>query len=352
MAPGKYEAVANAGVANSNCVKFAASFVLIALLAGCSAARTGTLPSEPAFSAGGNAGPERRGKITLYEDTFGDATPQGIATGPDGALWFVDTGNDVIGRITAGGSFTNEYVAGAELSGGITAGPDGALWFTIEQSNGGIGRITTAGAITLFNDSGGSYPQGITTGPDGALWFAESNGAVGRITTSGVVTHIKIAPADAGLDGIVTGPDGRLWVTQFVVGGSRLSDKVIRLATNGQKRTYTVGSGPGSICVGPDGALWFAEEGAGALGRLTTAGSYSEIKTKYGPVAVATGPDGALWFTAANAKIGRLTKTGKATFYSVPASNPGLGQITPGPDGAMWFTSAVTPSAIGRVTTH
>ncbi len=332
-------------------MKFAASLVFIALLAGCAGVRTGALPSSSNLSAARN-NPDKRGKVSLYDDTFGDATPQGIATGPDGALWFADGGNDVVGRITTGGSFTNEFAPGAELSGGITAGPDGALWFTIQQSGGGIGRITAAGAVTLYADAGGSYTQGITTGPDGALWFAESNGTVGRITTSGRVKHFTVAPANAELDGIVTGSDGNLWVTQFVVGGSRLSNQVIRLATNGKHRAYTVGSGPASICAGPDGALWFTEVGADAIGRLTTSGSYREYTTKYGSSGIAAGPDGALWFTTGTARIGRMTTTGKASFYSVPASSPDLGAITAGPDGAMWFTSALGPPAIGRVTTH
>ncbi len=54
---------------------------------------------------------------------------------------------------------------------GITLGPDGALWFT-ETLNNKIGRITTAGVITEYTiPVASSSPQGITSGPDGSLWF-------------------------------------------------------------------------------------------------------------------------------------------------------------------------------------
>jgi virginiamycin B lyase len=46
---------------------------------------------------------------------------------------------------------------------GIAAGPDGALWFT---ENAKIGRITTAGAITEYPI--GSAARVIVAGPDGA----------------------------------------------------------------------------------------------------------------------------------------------------------------------------------------
>ena len=52
----------------------------------------------------------------------------------------------------------------------IAVGPDGALWFTNEGTKS-IGRITTAGVLSNFTDPSISYPRGITTGPDGNLWF-------------------------------------------------------------------------------------------------------------------------------------------------------------------------------------
>jgi virginiamycin B lyase len=238
----------------------------LADLTACSSSSVGSVPSPGMAQPFAATQPAKRGKIKIYDDTFGDATPQAIAAGPDGSLWFTDSGNDAIGRITTQGNFTLQKSPGDEVSDGITAGPDGAMWFTTYNN---IGRIATDGTVTLFPDSGGSLPHGITTGPDGALWFAESNGSVGRITTVGDVEHFPVAPSNAMLQGIVTGPDGKLWVTQYVIGGSRFSNKVIRVTTTGKSKSFTVGLGPDNICVGPDGALWFTEAASAALGRLT-----------------------------------------------------------------------------------
>lgn len=324
-----------------------------ALLAACDGHQNGGALPRAASPAGFSHSPasDVRGTVTTYEDTFGDPTPAGITGGPDGALWFTDPGNDVIGRITTDGTYTLQMSPGVELSTGITTGPDGNLWFTVGQQDAFIGRITTAGKVKLFKDPGGSFPQGITTGPDGALWFAESNGTVGRMTTKGSVKHFSVAPSNALLEGIVTGPDGRLWVTQFVVGGSRLSNQVIRVTTTGKSTSFTVGSGPESICLGPDRALWFTESAARAIGRLTTSGAYTEFRLgprSTNPSGIGAGPDGALWITD-QAGITRMTTAGKVKRYIVIPGEPL--SITAGPDRAMWFTVPRDP-AIGRITTR
>jgi streptogramin lyase len=325
------------------------------LLAGC-ASQSGAIPQAGGYARTRMVTPERRGVVTLFDDTFGDAVPAAIAKGPDGDLWFTDTGNATIGRITVRGKYTLQKSILTPVSSGITIGPDKNVWFTLQLQYGGIGRITTSGKFKLFADPGGAYTQGITTGPDGALWFTESNGTIGRRGPGGKIAHFTVAPANAQLEGIVTGPDGNLWVTQYTQ-GTRFSNQVIRMTTRGTFTSYTVGYGPAFICVGPDGALWFTENSASAIGRLTTAGKYREFpigNKYYEPFGIAAGPDSALWFTdfSGSGSIGRMTTAGKMTFYKALGSFPELQQITAGRDGNMWFTSDLGPSAIGRVTTH
>ena len=62
-------------------------------------------------------------------------------------------------------------------------GPDGALWFT-NSGNDSIGRITTDGSTkSAFFDPSINQPHGIVSGPDGALWFTNGgNDSIGRIT--------------------------------------------------------------------------------------------------------------------------------------------------------------------------
>ena len=58
----------------------------------------------------------------------------------------------------------------------IAAGPDGSLWFTESGNPGRIGRITTSGVITEFASglTADGMPDAITAGPNGNLWFTEA----------------------------------------------------------------------------------------------------------------------------------------------------------------------------------
>jgi virginiamycin B lyase len=332
-----------------------AALAVLATGSGCAqtwlpdaAARTG----DYAVSAGlpPARAPSKRGQITLYPLTFGDPVPMGITAGPDGAMWFSDQGNSEVGRITMQGAIT-EYPLALAGPNGIASGPDGALWFA--ATAGFIGRVTTGGKFTTYGDEKNRYPQQITTGPDGALWFTEY-GRIGRITTAGSITHVRIANRFTQFGGITTGPDGALWFTETVRGGSHFSNKIHRFA-QGARSEYVVGSGPEMIVAGPDHALWFTELAAQKIGRLTTAGKFTEfpLPENVAPLGIAVGPDGALWFTATsrNGYIGRMTLAGKVTLYPISGSAPQPQQIAAGPDGAMWFTD-LFPFAIGRITTR
>lgn len=331
-------------------MKHATVALLWIVLAGCASSGAGFAPLGH-YSELARVAPAHK-KAIVYRDALGDALPMGITRGPDGAIWFTDAGNSVIGRIDKDGNYTMQSDVGAVPSNGIVTGPDQNLWFTVGQTE--IGQITTAGVVTLFQDTGGSDPQGITVGTDGALWFAESNGTVGRMTTSGSVKHFTVAASNVQLEGIVTGPDGNLWVTQFVVGSTHFSNKVIRLTPQGKKRTFTVGSGPDEICVGPDRALWFTQKDAYSIGRLTTSGAYHSfsVGNRYvEPAGIAVAPDGTIWFTdfSGIAGVGHMTLKGTIAFVSVPGSDPEVQEIVAGPKESMWFSIDLGPSGIGRV---
>jgi virginiamycin B lyase len=331
------------------------SSLMFLFLAACSAQYTAPVSQRTTLPIALRAAPDKRGMVTSYHDDLGDATPTDIVSGPDGALWFTDSGNNVIGRITTSGKYTLQQVAGTSVSVGITEGADKNLWFTVDLEEGGIGRITTSGKVTLYKDVGGAYTQHIAPGPDGSLWFTESNGTVGERLKSGTIRHFSIGSSNAQSEGIVEGPDSNLWIAQTQV-GSHFSNQVIRLSTRGEQKSYTVGYGPESICVGPDKALWFTERGANAIGRLTTSGKFVEYPTHkqyLDPFGIATGPDGALWFTdfGETHQIGRMTTSGKLTYYPLHRTLTSVSSITAGPDGAMWFTSSLG-ATIGRIATR
>ncbi len=157
--------------------------------------------------------------ITLFHTPTNLSDPTGIASGPDGNIWFTENNTHQVGRLTMGGVFT-EFPTPSNPSAphGIVAGPDGALWFGEEAANA-VGRITTGGQITEYpmptpTSQGG--PRGIAVGSDGNLWFTEPfKDKIGRITTGGVITEFDVPYYPATPLAIAPGPDGKLWFTTY-----------------------------------------------------------------------------------------------------------------------------------------
>ena len=139
-----------------------------------------------------------------------------ITVGPDGNLWFTWSSWDPtqplsattgsVGRITPTGTITEFPVSSANgwPPGGITAGPDGHLWFTQSGANA-IGRISTTGVLTADPvPTPNSGPQDIARGPDGNLWFTEAlSSKIGRISLAPVVPPAPTISAIAPLSGRV-----------------------------------------------------------------------------------------------------------------------------------------------------
>jgi virginiamycin B lyase len=115
---------------------------------------------------------------------------------------------------------------------------------------------------------------------------------------------------------------------------------------------------PGGITTGPDGALWFTESEAGRIGRITTAGAFSEFPVPSGAGLtlgkIVAGPDGALWFTeqrthvgsinqfTMSGSIGRITTAGVVSEFPLPADTVPL-SIAAGPDGNLWVSEEFNP---------
>ncbi len=204
------------------------------------------------------------------------------------ATEFQPTGSSFDNSMAASGAGQVSYVRGIADPQGITSGPDGALWFT-NQNNSSIGRISTTGAVTNYAGHGIDRPTAITAGPGGTLWFINGNNSIGRITTTGVVSTYKGTGID-GPNGITPGPDGAMWFTNY------FGDSIGRITTSGVVTTYT---GPGVVEPGPitaisDGTLWFTN--LSSVGRITTSGvitTYTDDGIR--PDGITQGPDGPIY---------------------------------------------------------
>jgi virginiamycin B lyase len=290
-------------------------------------------------------------EVTEFTLPVEGSSPFGIATGPDGALWFSARGTDSVGSLATDGTFgPTTTLALASDPTAITTGPDGAVWFT-EQGSGLIGRVTTDGTLTeFFLPTDGAGPAGIVTGPDGALWFTERSAhRVARMATDGTTVEFPLPTPVAGPVGIAVGSDGNLWFTE------QRANQIGRITTDGVVTEYPVpiaSSLPTGIAAGADGALWFTMRAANSIGRIDTTGNVTTFAIPTAatdPTGIAAGWDGALWFTEPDTDaIGRITTGGSITEFALPNVGSSPFGITGGPDDAVWFTEG-NGNRIGRL---
>lgn len=202
------------------------------------------------------------------------------------------------GIVTVASSLTQgtwSASAMGSLSGTVVLVPTaaGSCTVTISDGNGGSQAIAlsavSSGSITEFpamlsqpsgalgpNQGGVAY--GVTLGPDGNLWVTEQGGKLAKITASGTLTEYD--PGLGRLYGIAAGSDGNLWA---VYGGiAVISTSGTVLQTYATFNNVTAGHPvfPYAIVAGADGALWYSaggnfNDGPGAIGRITTAGTPS-----------------------------------------------------------------------------
>jgi virginiamycin B lyase len=276
-------------------------------------------------------------------------SPQTIALGPDGALWFTqDDAKDkrkdsVLGRITTAGDTSAVAIPKGSHPLALTAGPDAALWYAAEGPDvGRLGRVTPAGVdeLLLPRDPVAHSVNGIVTGADGALWFT-TGGRIGRLVPGAAPTFISVPAAKSSLQQIITGPDGALWF------GFGLGATIGRVAPGGTLSTFRLPPAirhVRDIACTADGALWFTDYGDRRIGRIAPGGRIRlyDLPDFYdAPRAITVGPDAAIWFIGFTT-IGRITAGGEVTELTTPDGYTTIDEdLTSGPDGAIWFTQQI-----------
>ena len=310
--------------------------------------------SEPALAASG--------VVTSYPIPV-LTTPYAVAVGPDGKIWFADTGNHAggptVGRMTAAGGIAAADVVpmpfGA-LAGALVAGPDGNMWVLQDSyvNRVPVGVMSTAqiDAFPLAHGTGGF--QSIAVGPDNRLWHGWKT-EVGTVTTAGALDSHGFNGVDQ-VSSIISGPGGMLW---FGAG-----DHIVRMSTSGVigvADTFTLPAGNHSVygvANGPDGNVWFTQNSPAGVGRVTPAGDFKILPTPTAnslPFGIAAGPDGKMWFVENNGDNVASVPTDATSGadikeYPVGHTNAGLESIVAGPDCRMWF-NLFNVSALGAVTT-
>jgi streptogramin lyase len=150
--------------------------------------------------------------------------------------------------------------------------------------------------------------------------------------------------------GIAFGPDGNMWFTE------RSANKIGRITTAGRFTEFAVPqSSPWGLASGPDGNIWVALSGSDRIARVTPRGHITEFQVPNAathPISVAAGPDGNVWFSEEfpTYQIGRITPSGAITEFPLPSSDSDADSLVAGPDGAVWFGDGGS-GKIGRIGT-
>ena len=125
------------------------------------------------------------GAVQTVRIPSGDyASPGAFALGSDGALWFTEVNRPDIGRFDPSTGRITEFADGTGGRGrpaaGIASGPDGRLWYTLPSYDndvrGALGAMTTGGAARVYRpDVAGllESAEGIVA-DDGSLWVLGS----------------------------------------------------------------------------------------------------------------------------------------------------------------------------------
>ncbi len=122
----------------------------------------------------------RDGQTEAYDLPQAMAMPTDIATGPDGAVWFVEFRGNRIGRFRDG-KF-DAFEVGAQSAGlsGIAIASDGAAWFGMLRT-GSIGRLRN-GKLAIFRlPRDDARPYSVAIDRAGNVWYADIRGYVGML---------------------------------------------------------------------------------------------------------------------------------------------------------------------------
>jgi virginiamycin B lyase len=302
-------------------------------------------------------GETRAAKITEFPLPPG-SSPQFIALGFDGNMWFSEYGTSKVAAITPSG-IVFEYdtpTPGCRPRGMTLSSGSGQLFFTC-TSIAKVGAIGPGPALIDF-DVGAYFPVipsgQIASGPDGRLWFPTSDGSIFVYTYQGAL----VTGYQPGLSYAVTaGGDGNTWFTMWnagtvfrsrYLGGGNVDDHSYPLPTTS--------SGPLGIAWCPAwGRVWYAERNAGKLGYFNPAidGAPHEITLPGGaasqPESVACGADRSVWYEASGTnKVGRVKFDLTIEEFSIPTPSSYPFGVAIGADGAIWFTE-IDAGKIGRL---
>jgi sugar lactone lactonase YvrE len=152
-------------------------------------------------------------EVSIY--AAGLQSPDGLAFGPDGALYVVEEAAGRVSRIEPGGAIT-PVATDLDSPEGITFDRAGNLYVTEDVKNGRLVRVDPGGRQTvLASDLDG--PEGVVWSPEGFLYVTESNVQFADNLPWDVVSGVTRVSQDSAVTTVFT--DTVLWSFSAVAQG-------------------------------------------------------------------------------------------------------------------------------------
>lgn len=271
-----------------------------------------------------NIRPSTSATITEWDVPGSGSAPYDIVADTSGAVWFAEKGSDQIGRFYFG-TFYEYQLPGGSQPVGVDYEPDeDRIWFT-ESLNNKIGKISSGGACVEYTIRGPGYSSFQSWGIDAynrtLVWFTEPvNHAVGCLNfwnpsnpstplTIPVITE-WIIPGDSQPQAIIYDLSTGAWFTDYKQ--HRIGNIPDPFGSVVKVWYLPDGSFPWDIAKDTKGQIWFTESGRSRIGKLDEATNeiteYITPSSGSEPYGISIDDSNRVWFAEhGQNRIGRYT---------------------------------------------
>ena len=245
--------------------------------------------------------------------------PYAVAGDATGRLWMTVLTPPGLAWLDPGGEIGHEpFAAGQPMQ--LSIGPDSAVWYT--RSDDQLGRRDASGTHVLTGLPAGAAPYGVAATPDGGAWFtAAGTNQAGRIEAGGDLTLIDLPVPDARAAMVTVDAVGTAWAALNGAGAlARVRGDAVQIVE------LPGGAAPVGVAASGSG-VWYADIAQGRVGRIDPdSGALEQVRfadPACRPHAVAADPGGGCWVTLwGSGELAHVSPGGDVRLRKLPGQEP------------------------------